>query len=586
MATPSPIIVRTYKAKSQEAAAKMNVGRRWTRVIWIVIGVSVITLAPLVASPSAKAATCASAVGPGIPPPSGVTFGNAGFHAAWFGQSGYMSLCPGTESTATVAYYNTGSRGWVNGRLGEVAYLATWNPTPGQDQASILGGDGTQGSPDTGWPRFNRLAVQPAPYVGPGQVAWFQFRVRAPATPGRYTIALRPVIEGTTWMEDYGVFWFVTVLNLDGSVPPVPLSFGSGTKRVGTDISAGTYRTRSASSGCYWTRLSGFGGTFAEIKANGLTDDPEIVTIDPSDTGFDSTRCATWTNDLSPITSSLVAPFQNGAFIVRVDIAAGTWRAPASSGCYWSRVSGFSGTFSDIIANGLTDSDAIVAIASGDKGFRSSRCGRLNEDPNNALGSCGRAPGHERDPSPTGEPAVALLGKRGLHHGRSSAAGADNPATQPLSTTGSQPTLAAAATPTEAPKPTAFATSAVRLPAAEVAAAATVLIDSPAGHGSGVYMGSNRVLTAAHVVTGRGPFTVSFRDLKVNVAVITSIDLGDDLALLSVAGLDGSGAAAMTWGDVGQLRLGDHLTVVGYPEFLLGSPRHRASFRSEYRWRD
>ncbi|HVR87949.1 MAG TPA: trypsin-like peptidase domain-containing protein [Candidatus Limnocylindria bacterium] len=121
--------------------------------------------------------------------------------------------------------------------------------------------------------------------------------------------------------------------------------------------------------------------------------------------------------------------------------------------------------------------------------------------------------------------------------------------------------------PTSTATPTAAAT-ATRLPPAEVAAAATVLIDSPAGHGSGVYMGSNRVLTAAHVVTGRGPFTVSFRDRKVNVAVITSLDLGDDLALLSVAGIDASGATPIAWGDVSQLRLGDHLTVVGYPSFV------------------
>jgi LPXTG-site transpeptidase (sortase) family protein len=199
----------------------MSVHKRLARLISTFAGASVIAAVLLVASPVARAATCASSVGPGIPPPNGPTFGNAGFHAAWFGQSGYMSLCAGTESTATVAFYNTGSRGWVSGPLGAVAYLATWNPIPGQDRPSILGGDGTQGSPDTGWPRFNRLAIQPANYVGPGQVAWFQFRVRAPATPGRYAIALRPVIEGTTWMEDYGVFWNVTVLNPDGT-PPVP----------------------------------------------------------------------------------------------------------------------------------------------------------------------------------------------------------------------------------------------------------------------------------------------------------------------------------------------------------------------------
>ena len=152
-----------------------------------------------------------------------MTFGTDGFHAAWYGQSGYMSLCPGDEATATVAYYNTGSRGWVAGKLGEVAYLGTWNPSPGQDRPSVLGGDGSNTSPNTGWPRFNRLASQPAPYVGPGQVAWFQFRVRAPATPGRYSLALRPLIEGAQWMEDYGVFWNVVVLNPDGTTPPVTI---------------------------------------------------------------------------------------------------------------------------------------------------------------------------------------------------------------------------------------------------------------------------------------------------------------------------------------------------------------------------
>src|SRR6266550_3231959 len=98
-----------------------------------------------------------------------------GFHAAWYGQSGYMRLCPGGTAQATLAYYNSGSRGWVAGRMGEVAYLGTWGSEPGQDQPSILGGDGQLGSPATGWPRFNRIAQQPAPYVGPGQVAWFQF---------------------------------------------------------------------------------------------------------------------------------------------------------------------------------------------------------------------------------------------------------------------------------------------------------------------------------------------------------------------------------------------------------------------------
>ena len=157
------------------------------------------------------AAQCTGSVGPGIPPPATVPMGIPGRHAAWYGQSGYPTLCPGERSTATVAFYNSGSVGWVLGRMGEVAYLGTWGPEPGQDRASVLGGDGTNGSPATGWPRYNRVAAQPAAYVGPGQVAWFQFDVVAPSTPGTYRLAIRPLIEGAQWLEDYGVFWFVTV---------------------------------------------------------------------------------------------------------------------------------------------------------------------------------------------------------------------------------------------------------------------------------------------------------------------------------------------------------------------------------------
>jgi len=163
------------------------------------------------ASPAPQAAACTSSVGPGIPPPASVPSGTPGFHAAWYGQSGYMTLCPGDTATATVAMYNSGSNGWVKGVLGQVGYLGTWNPVPGQDQPSALGGDGQFGSPSTGWPRYNRVAIQPADYVGPNQVAWFQFGIRGPQTPGTYDLYIRPLIEGAQWMEDYGIFWRITV---------------------------------------------------------------------------------------------------------------------------------------------------------------------------------------------------------------------------------------------------------------------------------------------------------------------------------------------------------------------------------------
>ena len=169
---------------------------------------------------SPPAAVCSgSSVGPGIPPPASVPAGIAGFHASWYGQSGYPTLCPGERSNAVVAFYNSGSRGWVAGRMGEVAYLGTWNGDPGQDEATVLGGNGEMGSPQTGWPRFNRVATQPSDYVGPGQVAWFQFTMQAPDRPGFYRLYIRPLVEGATWMEDAGVYWQVTVLNADGTQP-------------------------------------------------------------------------------------------------------------------------------------------------------------------------------------------------------------------------------------------------------------------------------------------------------------------------------------------------------------------------------
>jgi hypothetical protein len=201
---------------------------------WLILGP-----APRAAGAPA-AAPCAGSVGPGIPPPANLRGGIAGFHAEWYGQSGYPTLCPGERSTATVAYYNSGSFGWVRGRMGEVAYFGTWGPEPGQDMATPLGGDGGAGSPATGWPRYNRIAIQPAAYVGPAQVAWFQFTIQAPTTAGNYRLYLRPLIEGAAWLEDFGVFWLVTVLNPDGTRPAPPES-GTGYSFVSVPTARGTF---------------------------------------------------------------------------------------------------------------------------------------------------------------------------------------------------------------------------------------------------------------------------------------------------------------------------------------------------------
>lgn len=152
-------------------------------------------------------------------------------------------------------------------------------------------------------------------------------------------------------------------------------TFGDGIHIVGQDIQPGTYRTREGSSwSCYYARLSGFGGSLDEILANDSTDYPAVVTILSSDKGFETSGCGTWTDDLSQITEKKTE-FTNGIFIVGTDVEPGTYKSSGSEGCYYARLSGFSGILDEILANDNTDAAAVVTIQAGDKGFQSSNCG-------------------------------------------------------------------------------------------------------------------------------------------------------------------------------------------------------------------
>lgn len=77
------------------------------------------------------------------------------------------------------------------------------------------------------------------------------------------------------------------------NAPAVPTATpGDGTWRVGVDIQPGTYRS-SGGDPCYWARLYGFAGNSqSEIH---LGSGPTVVTIAPTDVGFESRKCGTWT---------------------------------------------------------------------------------------------------------------------------------------------------------------------------------------------------------------------------------------------------------------------------------------------------
>jgi hypothetical protein len=122
------------------------------------------------------------------------------YHSRWVSQSPYPTLRAGeTSGPLTIQFRNAGSSVWTKGILGQEARLG------------VNGDDEMWAGLSVAWPYTTRPAVQTESSVAPGANATFTFQVRAPSTPGVYSIHLRPVVDGVTWMEDEGVFLIVTV---------------------------------------------------------------------------------------------------------------------------------------------------------------------------------------------------------------------------------------------------------------------------------------------------------------------------------------------------------------------------------------
>ncbi len=170
-------------------------------------------------------------------------------------------------------------------------------------------------------------------------------------------------------------------------------TFSDGTYLVGSEIAPGRYRASGLTGGCWWKRMSRFGGHFrsdagvlVSTIGRGWT---TLVDIAPTDAGFHSWGCGTWTPDLSPV----LAPgdsVSNGMFIVGVDLAPGRYRALTPGDlrwCYWSRLSGFGGTSQEVLGHlygyptYLRGASLIVEIEPSDAGFYTSEaCGEWVPD--------------------------------------------------------------------------------------------------------------------------------------------------------------------------------------------------------------
>ncbi|MCJ7858295.1 hypothetical protein [Corynebacterium kalidii] len=104
------------------------------------------------------------------------------------------------------------------------------------------------------------------------------------------------------------------------------------------------------------------------------TVDHTTTVTETPDNQPDPTVAAAAEPDPGPETAASFGP---GTQIVGSDIQPGTYRNSSSSNlCYWERLSGLSGEMGDLIANEVTEGQAVVTIAATDAAFSSTDCGR------------------------------------------------------------------------------------------------------------------------------------------------------------------------------------------------------------------
>ena len=161
--------------------------------------------------------------------------------------------------------------------------------------------------------------------------------------------------------------------------------FGDGVYILNVDIAPGRYRASTPES-CYWFRLFTFGGEHSYGHgAWGYSlwpGDSSVVDIAPSDAGFVSRGCGTWSDALAAALTP-GDPFGDGTWLVGIDIEPGRYFAHSpSERCRWYRLDGFGGEHTDghYAADG-SGWFSIVDIAASDAGFESSGCGTWTKEP-------------------------------------------------------------------------------------------------------------------------------------------------------------------------------------------------------------
>ncbi len=122
------------------------------------------------------------------------------YRCRWQSQSVSPTLAVGETAGMWVQLKNTGREAWVLGGPSEARLGVVGDSLEFADLGMA-----------EGWALPNRPAAQYEERVEPGENGTFIFPVKG-ARPGVFRLALRPVIDGVTWMDDEGIFFDITVL--------------------------------------------------------------------------------------------------------------------------------------------------------------------------------------------------------------------------------------------------------------------------------------------------------------------------------------------------------------------------------------
>lgn len=137
----------------------------------------------------------------------------AGFHATWVAQSAYATASAGQVVQMSAVYQNSGDEPWVKGTVGRQANFgagSTKDPLFPRDTNAYANQGWNAGQ---NWLTPNRFAAQSNDLVATSQLGSWIWAVQVPVgqPSGDVLFHGTPVVDGATWMEDYGFFLKVTV---------------------------------------------------------------------------------------------------------------------------------------------------------------------------------------------------------------------------------------------------------------------------------------------------------------------------------------------------------------------------------------